>query len=67
MDTGEGKLRMLQEEEYQRIISTGKEGARTSGLFSLNEIVEIKGSRFRIKKITPKGLTLRILPIGTDQ
>uniref|UniRef100_A0A6M3IVF7 Uncharacterized protein n=1 Tax=viral metagenome TaxID=1070528 RepID=A0A6M3IVF7_9ZZZZ len=62
MDTGKGYLAMLEEKEYQQVLSVGEEGARTDGLFRLNEIVEVKGSRFKIKKITPKGLTLRVLP-----
>ena len=61
MDTGADKA-MLEEKEYQQVLSVGEEGARTDGLFRLNEIVYVKGSRFKIKKITPKGLTLRVLP-----
>ena len=63
MDTGEGYLEMLDQKQVDRLIMVaGKEGARVPPIFSLDEIVYVKGSRFKIKKITPKGLTLRVLP-----
>jgi len=62
MDTGQGSLKMLKKLEYDQLIKGTQEGARTGSLFRVGEIVTIKESRFRIKKITPKGLTLRVLP-----
>uniref|UniRef100_A0A6M3JJP5 Uncharacterized protein n=1 Tax=viral metagenome TaxID=1070528 RepID=A0A6M3JJP5_9ZZZZ len=62
MDTGEGSLKMLEKREYDQLVKGTQEGARTGSLFRVGEIVMIKESRFKIKKITPKGLTLRVLP-----
>jgi len=62
MDTGKGYLEMISQEEVDQLITALKEGAKVPPIFSLDEIVYVKGSRFKIKKITLKGLTLRVLP-----
>ena len=62
MDTGKGYLEMIDEKKAEQIIAVGKTGARVPSVFSIGEILEIKQSRFKVKKITPKGLTLRVLP-----
>lgn len=59
MDTGEGRLRMLDEDEHKIILAQNP--GRTD-IFTVGEIVTVKDSRFKISKITPKKITLRILP-----
>lgn len=39
-----------------------KQSDRDLSIFSVGEILEIKGGRFRIQKITKKGLILKGLP-----
>ena len=58
MDTGEGHFKMVADEEAKRLI----EEDYPLGVFKTGEIVELKGSRFRVQKITPKRLSLRLLP-----
>ena len=58
MDTGEGHFKMVMEEEAKKLI----EDDYPLGIFKTGEIVELKGSGFRIQKITPKRLSLRLLP-----
>ena len=52
MDTGEGRLRMLAEEEAKFIKKT--EPDQRTKIFTVGEEVMVKASRFRIVKITPK-------------
>ncbi len=59
MDTGDGNFRMLNETEAHFLRNDPDQ--RTS-VFSIGEEVMIKDSRFKIVKITPKKLTLRLLP-----
>jgi len=33
-----------------------------AGVFAVGDIVELRGSRFRVRKITKKDLVLRLLP-----
>ena len=58
MDTGEGRLEMLEAQRQAELMN--KKPGRTD-IFSVGEEVQVKDSRFRITKITPKKLTLRIL------
>lgn len=59
MDTGEGRLRILEEEERNRLM---EEKPNRTDIFSIGQKIKIYDSIFRIVKITPKKLTLRILP-----
>ena len=59
MDTGKGCFEMLSDEQFHDIM---EKPVKRGLLFSVGEEVTIKQSRFRIVKITPKKLTLRILP-----
>ena len=63
MDTGEGRLEMLEEAQVRKKMF--EEPGRTD-IFSVGEEVLVKDSRFRITKITPKKLTLRVLPRKGD-
>jgi uncharacterized Zn finger protein len=65
MDTGEGRFEQFDSEaelrdkldELRRQFPRMNEQA-----FSIGQEVEINGSKFRVSKITPKKMTLRILP-----
>ena len=59
MDTGNGNFKMLEENEYNELFE--RKPTRTD-IFKVGEIVTIRDSRFRINKITPKKMTLRLLP-----
>ena len=60
MDDGKGNFRMIQDEQlYSQLLA---EKPDRQDLFSVGEEVSIKESRFRIVKITPKKMTLRLLP-----
>lgn len=68
MDTGKGLLATAKsEDELKKFIqeSMGTEGVeqleRGDGAFQEGEVVKLKGSRFRIKSITPKRMILRLL------
>ena len=58
MDTGKGRMRMLTDERG-RIVPT-EELRRPA--FRVGDEVDVNGSRFRITRVSPKKLTLRILP-----
>jgi len=56
MDSGLGKMVEINAEVAKEFDDKGV------NYFRVGEIIEIKGSRFKITKITPKKLILRILP-----
>ena len=63
MDSGNGKFEMLQQERLNALLSGQEEKPeRAGGIFSVGEKLEIKGSQFKVKKITRKDLILRLLP-----
>lgn len=39
-----------------------KDNFNDKGIFSVGEIIELKGSRFRVKNIKPDKLILKLLP-----
>ena len=59
MDTGEGRFEKGNnlEELYARLINYDNPG----GIFSVGERVTIKGSLFKIQKITPKKMVLKLM------
>ena len=57
MDTGLGRLEPISDLKAQEL-GAGNVG----GVFTVGEIVELKGSKFRVHRIDPKKLILRILP-----
>ena len=60
MDTGEGRFMILEcPDEYK---SLAEKFPKRKGLFEIGEELEIKGSRFRIKKISVYGMLLKLLP-----
>lgn len=63
MDSGNGKFERLEQERYDRLLHGEEEiPERAGGIFSIGEELEIKSSRFRVRKITRKDLILRLLP-----
>jgi uncharacterized Zn finger protein len=64
MDTGKGYLKILRDREKDLLFT---ENPQRTDIFTVGEEVKIKDSRFRIIKITPKKLTLRILPRQTNE
>ena len=60
MDTGEGRFKMMLEEEAAFIKKSSPN--LMPRIFNVGEEVTIRESRFKIVKITPKKLTLRLLP-----
>ena len=65
MDTGEGRFEQFDSEEEMRnkLAELRDRFPRLNEFaFRVGEEVEIQGSKFKITRITPKKLTLRILP-----
>ena len=66
MDQGDGRFKMLDEARLSDLyasFSTQEEKLQAQKrLFSVGEEVQIKDSRFRITRITPKKLILKLLP-----
>jgi len=59
MDTGEGRFEM-----YDGIIEAEEDRVRwtkSKGIFAIGEQLEIRGSMFRVKEITPFGIKLKLL------
>ena len=60
MDTGEGRFEMLDEGMKKAVLE--QRYPRHGGWFRVDEIVELKGSRFRVKAVKPTELRLKLLP-----
>ena len=60
MDDGKG--RFIEFEEKAELDRLKEEYPMHGGVFQKGEIVELKGSRFKIKTISPKELRLKLLP-----
>ena len=59
MDTGEGRFEefnMLEQLEELR-----KKYPNSKGVFTIGEEIEIRGSMFKVKEITPFGIKLKLL------
>jgi len=52
----------ITEERAEQMIA-----AKVDGVFSVGEIVEIKGSRFRVQSLGNKRMVLKILPRKTGE
>ena len=62
MDDGRGKFRMLSESEAKPLIENEFKGLPVDHFFRVGETLELKGSKFRVKSISPKGMKLKLLP-----
>ncbi len=59
MDTGEGKF-----EELQSLADVSKiyrKYPKAKGIFTVGEKLEIRGSMFKVKQISPFGIKLKLL------
>jgi hypothetical protein len=61
MDTGEGKFVRLESLEEEYLEHMRNRHPKAKGIFSVGEILEIKGSRFSVKSISPFGIKLKLL------
>jgi len=60
MDTGEGYLRMLKSQEVKNLGGPNKMDAMDH-YFRVGEVVQLKGSNFKVQRVSPKGLRLKVL------
>ncbi len=59
MDSGEGKFIKF---EYERDLETLREKyPKSKGVFTVGEELEIRGSKFLVKDISPYGIKLKLL------
>jgi hypothetical protein len=65
MDTGKGMFEQVQADNEQKFEELKKlleeKHPQHGGWFREGEIVELKGSRFRVKRIKPTEITLKLL------
>lgn len=62
MDTGEGYFVQADpESESEYFSELRKKYPKSKGVFSVGEEIEIKGSRFVVKRINPFGILLKLL------
>lgn len=66
MDTGKGKFEHIEadnEEELARLMRQKElQHPDHGGWFRVGEIIELRGSRFRVKAVKPTELRLKLLP-----
>jgi hypothetical protein len=66
MDTGKGKFEMLLEENQEKLAAAKaameEKHPEHGGWFRIGEIIEIRGSKFRVKAVKPTQLILKLLP-----
>ena len=61
MDTGEGRFEMSDGRVEERV-RLEQQYPNHGGWFRVDEVVELKGSRFRVKAVKPTELRLKLLP-----
>ena len=64
MDTGEGRFELFFsaiDDEDDMIAVLKQKFPKAKGVFRVGEELEIKGSKFRVKEITPFGIKLKLL------
>jgi len=59
MDTGEGRFEISNTKE--ELLGLKKSYPKAKGIFTVGETIEIRGSLFKIKDISPLGIKLRLL------
>ena len=62
MDNGEGRFKMLEDLDIKTLKNARLEFPNHGGIFTVGEIVILKGSRFRVKSIKPTELRLKLMP-----
>jgi len=58
MDSGEGRMVKVDSDDHRRELR--KRYPKSKGIFKLGEIVEIKGSSFKVARINPFGILLKV-------
>ena len=65
MDTGEGRFEQFDSDDkegfYKQLQEIENKYPKHKGVFIVGEELEIKGSRFRVKDISPFGMKLKLL------
>jgi putative aminopeptidase FrvX len=59
MDTGEGRFEMLH--NLEELEKKREKYSESKGVFTVGEELEIRGSRFLVKDISPFGIKLKLL------
>ena len=59
MDTGEGRFEKVK--ELQELEELRNKYPKSKGIFTIGEELEIRGSKFKVKEITPFGIKLKLL------
>lgn len=59
MDIGNGKFEQFDPKDLEEIL---EQHPQHGGVFKVGEIFELRGSRFKVQSIKPKGLRLKLLP-----
>ena len=59
MDTGEGRFEKFN--DLRELENLRKKYPKSKGIFTIGEILEIRGSKFKVKNITPFGIKLKLL------
>ncbi|MBN1625013.1 MAG: hypothetical protein JW944_00700 [Deltaproteobacteria bacterium] len=60
MDTGEGRFEEVKDLEF--LDDMREKYPKSKGIFTVGEELEIRGSRFQVKDISPWGMKLKLLP-----
>lgn len=70
MDTGQGRFEQFnasnEKELNEKMELLQKKFTNHGGTFRIGETLEIRGSHFKIQKITPKKMTLKLLKRTTE-
>ena len=61
MDTGEGRFERLADLQPATVEKARKRHPKSKGVFTVGEELEIRGSMFKIKDISPFGIKLKLL------
>jgi len=59
MDTGEGRFEIV--ENSEQLEEMRQRYPQAKGIFTLGEEIEIRGSLFKVKDISPFGIKLKLL------
>jgi len=62
MDSGQGRFEHLNTIDNEELRKLQNKYPDHGGLFTVGEILEIKGSKFKVKTIGKKEMHLRLLP-----
>ncbi|GEM_PF-1586411 len=67
MDTGTGRFVPLPDLDDETVDTMRKKHPKSKGIFTVGEVLEIRGSRFRVKDISPFGIKLKLLPADDER